>query len=180
MHGRGNSVDAAQGISVSEETFRYYEVRRTIETSGGLEDVWRVLCKIGGRNGWYYADGLWDVREGLDFFFGTTYGYTGKKVRGELSVGDMIDFWHVTVADPGLKLLLVTDMELWGDASLEFEIAALDESRTRIIQTARFVPHGLHGVGYWMAMRPFHKFIFQGMIREIARRAARRKRARSL
>jgi hypothetical protein len=35
-------------------------------------------------------------------------------------------------------------------------------------QTARFLLHGLQGIAYWYALDPFHKKIYQGMLRAIA------------
>jgi hypothetical protein len=36
-----------------------------------------------------------------------------------------------------------------------------------LTQTARFKPRGLAGLLYWIAVLPFHRFVFRGMLRGI-------------
>jgi len=54
-------------------------------------------------------------------------------------------------------------MNLPGEAWLEFQI---DE--TTIYQIVVFRPKGLFGRLYWYAMKPFHYFIFEKMVRGLA------------
>ena len=41
--------------------------------------------------------------------------------------------------------------------------------RSRLIQTTRFLPRGLRGIGYWYAVLPLHGFVFGRMLRGICR-----------
>jgi len=62
------------------------------------------------------------------------------------------------------RLLLYAEMKLPGEAWLEFKI---DENNI-LTQTATFRPLGLWGRIYWYAVLPFHGFIFNGMLKNIA------------
>ena len=125
-----------------------------------LQKVW----SIGGRNGWYYANWLWEVRGFLDKLSGGVGMRRGRKSQTELSPGESLDFWRVLLADKKEKrLLLFAEMKLPGEAWLEFKIA-----NNQLTQTATFRPLGLWGRLYWYCMLPFHGFIFKGMIRKIS------------
>ena len=62
-------------------------------------------------------------------------------------------------------------MRLPGEAELEFEILPLDDRRARVTATAYWHPAGALGLIYWYSLEPAHRVIFDGMTREIARRA---------
>jgi len=40
-----------------------------------------------------------------------------------------------------------------------------------LIQTAYFAPRGLGGFLYWYLLTPFHAYVFQGLIKTIAKKA---------
>ena len=125
-----------------------------------LHKIW----SIGGRNGWYYANWLWEVRGFLDKLSGGVGMRRGRKSQTEISPGESLDFWRVLLADKKEKrLLLFAEMKLPGEAWLEFKIA-----NNQLTQTATFRPLGLWGRLYWYCMLPFHGFIFKGMIRKIS------------
>jgi hypothetical protein len=62
-------------------------------------------------------------------------------------------------------------MKLPGRAWLEFKVEP-DGKGARIRQTAVFDPIGLLGLIYWYGVYPLHAWVFAGMLRGIARRAA--------
>jgi hypothetical protein len=68
-------------------------------------------------------------------------------------------------------------MRLPGRAWLEFEVSP-EGSGSTIRQTAMFDPVGLFGLLYWYALYPLHELVFAGMLRNVARAAARRSPAR--
>jgi len=133
-----------------------------------VNDVEKVLNKIwsiGGINGWYYADWLWEVRGFIDKLFGGVGLRRGRKNQNEISPGEALDFWRVLIADKKEKrLLLFAEMKLPGEAWLEFRI----DDQDILHQTATFRPLGLLGRLYWYSVLPLHGFIFRGMIRNIA------------
>jgi uncharacterized protein YbjT (DUF2867 family) len=126
-----------------------------------LEKIW----SIGGNNGWYYANWLWEIRGFIDKVFGGVGLRRGRRTSNDLNSGDSLDFWRVLLADKKDKrLLLYAEMKLPGEAWLEFRIK--DKILT---QTATFRPLGLWGRLYWYAVLPFHGIIFKGMIKNIAK-----------
>ena len=58
-------------------------------------------------------------------------------------------------------------MKLPGRAWLQFEVDP-NSAGSVIRQTAIFDPAGLAGLLYWHALYPAHRWIFAGMLREIA------------
>ncbi len=127
-----------------------------------LENIW----KIGGENGWYYANWLWKIRGLLDKLTGGVGLRRGRTHPDRIYAGDSLDFWRVLVADKKDKrLLLFAEMKLPGEAWLEFKI----DEQNILHQTATFRPRGLKGRLYWYSIVPFHFFIFGGMIRNIAK-----------
>jgi hypothetical protein len=61
-------------------------------------------------------------------------------------------------------------MKLPGRAWLEFEVLPT-ELGSEIRQTAIFDPRGLLGLLYWYGIYPLHRYIFAGMLRNLARAA---------
>jgi len=123
------------------------------------------IWTIGGRNGWYYANFLWEIRGFMDKLSGGVGMRRGRKSETDLSPGDSLDFWRVLLADKKEKrLLLYAEMKLPGEAWLEFKI-----ENNSLIQTATFRPLGLWGRLYWYCLLPVHIFIFKGMIKNIAK-----------
>lgn len=118
---------------------------------------------IGGKNGWYYADYLWNIRGWIDKLFGGVGLKRGRKNKEMISAGDSLDFWRVLYAIRDEKrLLLFAEMKLPGEAWLDFQI-----KDGKLIQEATFRPGGLLGRLYWYAVLPFHGYIFNGMIKKI-------------
>lgn len=129
------------------------------------EAVIRRIWSLGGSKGWYYGNWLWRLRGLLDKLWGGVGLRRGRTHPEELNPGDALDFWRVLYANKEKgRLILFAEMRLPGDAWLEFRI-----KDKRLIQTATFRPRGLMGRAYWFAVMPFHYFVFEGMLRRIAR-----------
>ena len=136
-----------------------------IKTEVVLDHIWR----IGGNQGWYYANWLWKIRGYMDKLVGGVGLRRGRRSPTELNTGDALDFWRVVLADrPKGRLLLFAEMKVPGEAWLEFKIVTRD-NRLYLNQTATFRPHGLWGRLYWYSVLPFHHFIFNGMIDGLTR-----------
>jgi len=130
-------------------------------SEASMQKIW----SIGGKNGWYYADWLWEIRGFIDKLLGGVGLRRGRKNQTEISAGEALDFWRVLIADKIEKrLLLFAEMKLPGEAWLEFRI----DNQNVLHQTATFRPLGLWGRLYWYSVLPLHGFIFRGMIRSIA------------
>lgn len=130
-----------------------------------LNKIW----SIGGKRGWYYATWLWKLRGLMDKMIGGTGLRRGRTNQNTIEPGDALDFWRVLVADrPNMRLLLYAEMKLPGEAWLEFRINQANNTYT-LYQTATFRPQGIKGRLYWHLSKPFHLFIFRGMLRKIAK-----------
>ena len=126
-----------------------------------LENIW----SIGGDKGWYYGNWMWRLRGSIDKLFGGVGLRRGRTNPAHLDNGDALDFWRVLLADKENKrLLLFAEMRVPGEAWLEFRI---DDDNV-LHQIATFRPRGIFGRLYWYSMLPFHFFIFNGMIKNIA------------
>ncbi|CAB4896856.1 unannotated protein [freshwater metagenome] len=135
-------------------------------------ELFQVVCSIGGRQGWYAGDPLWSLRGLLDSLIGGVGMRRGRLHPHQLSVGDPLDFWRVESLVPDSLLRLRAEMRLPGDAWLQWQIEP-DGAGATITQTARFHPRGLLGRLYWIAVAPFHRFIFPGLLGGIAADAER-------
>jgi uncharacterized protein YbjT (DUF2867 family) len=134
--------------------------KKITDADATLKNIWAV----GGKNGWYYGNWLWNFRGFIDKLFGGVGLRRGRKSNTEITPGEAIDFWRVLLASKEEKrLLLFAEMKLPGEAWLEFTII-----NDVLYQTATFRPLGLWGRLYWYSMLPFHAFIFKGMLRNIA------------
>lgn len=135
--------------------------RKVLDVPTCLNKIW----SIGGSNGWYYGNVLWEIRGIIDQLFGGVGMRRGRKSLTEIHNGDALDFWRVLLADKKEKrLLLYAEMKLPGEAWLEFKI----DENDMLIQTATFRPLGVLGRLYWYAVLPFHGLIFGGMIKKLA------------
>lgn len=133
--------------------------------------VWAHVARIGGENGYYYLDWLWRTRELMDAAIGGGGLARGRSHPTEVRVGDHVDTWEVIGVEPGKRLTLRFGMKAPGAGSLEFEVQPLAPTRTRLTATAFWRPEGLAGLAYWWAFVPAHLILFDGMTREIMRRA---------
>jgi uncharacterized protein YbjT (DUF2867 family) len=132
------------------------------------DEVWQPLARIGGATGWYYGDTLWAIRGWADRLLGGSGLRRGRRHPSELRPGDALDFFRVLEIEPEQRLLLVAEMKMPGEATLEFRLSPQPDGVTELTQTARFLPRGLLGILYWYLLDPFHKNIYPGMLRGIA------------
>lgn len=149
----------------------YYAKRASgvAETPASADAVWRVLCSIGGRTGYFYMAALWWLREALDWLVGGPGFVRGRRHPSELRLGDAVDYWTVVGLEPGRRLTLNFGLKAPGAGVLEFELQGLPGGGTRLVETAYWHPRGVWGLLYWYALAPAHLFIFRGMTRAIAR-----------
>ena len=157
----------SRGISnlIEVPTYGCFIDQRTEEVPNEQATLNRIWS-IGGDQGWYYGNWLWEIRGFLDKLVGGVGLRRGRKNPTEISAGDSLDFWRVLFADKQeKKLLLYAEMKLPGEAWLEFRI-----EENKLKQTATFRPLGVWGRLYWYAVLPFHGFIFQGMVDKLTRK----------
>lgn len=169
---KDSMISSSLGLTLSDfievpnfGCYKNTKTRKIADEDKVLKNIWT----IGGEKGYYYANWLWNIRGWFDMLFGGVGLRRGRKLPEEISTGDALDFWRVLYASREKKrLLLFAEMKLPGEAWLEFKI---DENNV-LHQTATFRPRGIWGRLYWIATSPFHFFIFDGMIKNIATQEA--------
>lgn len=148
---------------------------RTVEIEADPASVYAAVCRIGGGNGWYAGDILWQLRGWLDTLVGGPGLRRGRRNPETVEFGETLDFWRVVGIDRDRSLSLRAEMKLPGEAQLDFQIEPLAETSarplSRLVMTARFRPRGLLGLLYWYIVVPLHELVFGGMLRGIRKTA---------
>ncbi|WP_167615105.1 SDR family oxidoreductase [Maribellus sediminis] len=172
---RDSIISSSLGLTLSDfievPNFGCYKDIKKVEITD-VNKVMHNIWTIGGDKGYYFANWLWKIRGLFDMLFGGVGLRRGRKLPDDIKPGESLDFWRVLYASREKKrLLLFAEMKLPGEAWLEFKI---DENNV-LHQTATFRPRGIWGRLYWILTSPFHYFIFNGMIRNIANTGKDRK-----
>ncbi len=128
--------------------------------------VYQSFIGIGGDNGWFDFDFLWELRGIIDKLIGGVGLKRGRRSQCDLRISDCLDFWKVVDLKKDERLLLYAQMKLPGEAWLEFKI-----KDNKLIQSAYFYPKGVFGRLYWYALVPLHYFVFNNMIKSIIKKA---------
>jgi len=150
--------DPSSAVLIDRQSLRLGDIPK--------ERVYRTFCSIGGKEGWFGYDWLWEIRGWLDKMIGGAGLNRGRRDSHHLRIGESVDFWRVEDLSENERLLLYAQMKVPGKAWLEFKIKG-DE----LIQTAYFYPRGLLGRLYWYTLTPIHYLVFGNMIRSILTKA---------
>ena len=153
-----------------------YTDLREVRSDLSPEQVWQSLERIGGDNGWFAAQFLWQIRGTIDRLVGGVGLRRGRRDPRTLLIGDAVDFWRVEERIEPRLLRLRAEMRMPGLAWLEFVLEPTEDGGTLVQQRATFVPHGLMGHAYWWSVAPFHGLVFPGMARNVAAGRGKRRR----
>jgi uncharacterized protein YbjT (DUF2867 family) len=145
---------------------KYY----ALETRKEADALFKSVCQIGGKKGWFHTNFLWRMRGLLDRLLLGIGTARGRRSHAHLQINDVIDFWRVEDLIPNQKLLLRAEMKLPGKAWLEFAIEDRGASRRLSVQ-ALYYTRTLLGRINWYFFLPFHVFIFRDLIRGIEARS---------
>lgn len=156
----------AETYSVSEQRGLIRE-RRSVYVNTSPKNVYRSFTSLGGDKGWLVWSWVWRVRGTIDRLIGGPGLRRGRRHPEELLRGEALDFWRVEEVRQSRLLRLRAEMKVPGKAWLEWRAIPEGEG-TRLLQSAMFAPTGLWGILYWRALYPFHKLIFNDMIKAIA------------
>ncbi|KFK97792.1 MULTISPECIES: DUF2867 domain-containing protein [unclassified Serratia (in: enterobacteria)] len=138
-------------------------------TQASSDALWHVVQQLGGKEGYFYANILWQIRARMDDMAGNGIVY-GRPARETLQVGDLVDGWKVITMKPLRQLALMFGMKAPGLGRLTFSIKDLGDRRQLDVR-AWWHPAGFSGLLYWFVMMPAHLFIFRGMAKRIAKLA---------
>jgi uncharacterized protein YbjT (DUF2867 family) len=164
--------DTADGVweknNSNEISQALYMDRKEMDISNiQASKVYQSFTSIGGENGWFAFDFLWELRGFIDKMIGGVGLKRGRRSQCDLRISDCLDFWKVVDLKENERLLLYAQMKLPGEAWLEFKI-----KDNKLIQSAYFYPKGVFGRLYWYSLVPLHYFIFNNMIKSIIKKAS--------
>ena len=150
-----------------------YTDDREVTVTATPENTFAVVEGIGGDNGYFAGNWLWELRGAADRVVGGVGLRRGRRDPNHARVGDALDFWRVEENIPPRLLRLRAEMKLPGLAWLEWHVDPAG-SGSVLRQKATFYPRGLAGHAYWWAVAPFHAFVFGAMVRRMAAAAETR------
>jgi len=138
----------------------------SIDTNKDADQMFKAICQIGGKQGWFNSNWMWRIRGVIDKVLSGVGTSRGRKSTSDLRTNDVIDFWRVEKITPGKRLLLRAEMKVPGKAWLEFLI---QENKLSII--AYYDTKTFFGKIYWYLFLPFHHSIFMGLLKQIEKRS---------
>jgi uncharacterized protein YbjT (DUF2867 family) len=156
---KNNSNEISEALYIDRQEFDISSIEH--------KKVYQTFTSIGGENGWFDFDFLWEIRGFIDKMIGGVGLKRGRRSQCDLRISDCLDFWKVVDLKENERLLLYAQMKLPGEAWLEFKI-----KDNKLIQSAYFYPKGLFGRLYWYTMLPLHYFVFRNMIKSIIKKAS--------
>lgn len=147
-----------------------YTANHSLQTPKPASALFRSFCQIGGTEGWFHSNWMWRLRGALDSVLMGVGIARGRRSAQTLRINDVIDFWRVEDIVPDKRLLLRAEMKVPGRAWLEFRIRQ-EGSSNRLSVIASYDTRSLPGHIYWYMVLPFHRYIFDNLIRQIERRS---------
>jgi uncharacterized protein YbjT (DUF2867 family) len=147
-----------------------YRASYSVSSRASSVALFRSVCRVGGKTGWFNSNLLWRLRGGFDRMLFGVGSDRGRRSELELELNDVVDFWRVEAITRNTRVLLRAEMKLPGKAWLEFTIGNTNGLR-RLRVTAYFVTRSIFGKLYWYFFYPFHHFIFQDLVRQIEKRS---------
>jgi uncharacterized protein YbjT (DUF2867 family) len=139
-------------------------------TAKNKSDLFRSICMIGGKEGWFDSNWMWKLRGMVDRIMLGVGSSRGRRSQSSLRINDVIDFWRVEDMVEDTMLLLRAEMKLPGKAWLQFTI---DSRKDRNILSVKafYQTSTMLGKMYWYLFLPFHHFIFSDLIYQIEKRS---------
>ena len=147
-----------------------YKVNYSLLTEKRPSALFRSICMVGGKEGWFQNNWMWRLRGKVDRILLGVGAARGRKSFSSLAINDVIDFWRVEDLQTDRKLLLRAEMKLPGMAWLEFTIKT-QGTRNVLMATAYYHTSSIFGRLYWYIFLPFHSIIFKNLIEQIDKRS---------
>ncbi len=131
------------------------------------EELWNPIVRIGGPQGWYYANWLWRIYGGFDELIGGVGIRRGRVDCDNLCPGDAVDCWNTIAVIPQRYLKLKVETRIPARSTLEFIIRKIDDEHSEFRQIITYIPNGLMGITYWKITLPIHLHIWKNMCQKI-------------
>jgi len=136
-------TDTYDTYNEKQKTFRYkFEDSRQIDLPMPVGQAFEPINQIGGSNGWYYANFLWEIRGWIDSAFGGVGMRRSRTTRNKFLIGDTLDWWRISEAREGEMVEFKAEMKLSGEATLRFEVQKRGITTT-VSQFARFLTNSI-------------------------------------
>ena len=147
-----------------------YSARYSLDTEKDISKLFRSICRIGGKEGWFHQNWMWRLRGTMDRVLWGVGSARGRRQSEGLEENDVIDFWRVENLQRGRRLLLRSELRMPGKAWLEFTIEPAGQLH-RLSITAHYYTKRVLGKFYWYIFLPFHNNIFKGLLKQIEERS---------
>lgn len=134
-----------------------------------LEQAFTPIRRIGGKNGYYFANWIWRLRGLLDLMVGGVGFRRGRRDPENLNSGDVIDFWRVLNYEPNKQLKLLAEMKTPGRSVLEFTVVPHRDG-VEVTQKATFDPIGVFGIIYWYFLYLPHCYLFKRSFKKMVKK----------
>lgn len=145
---------------------------RQIHLNASPEAIYLAFTRLGGKHGWLYLNGLWQLRGMLDQMIGGP-GMRGRSDHEQLKEGATIDFYRVEAVEPDHMIRLRTELNTPGVGWMEWRASPRPGKTTLFSQIAFFAPKGMLGFLYWYLLFFIHRLIFAGLFRKLIQRASK-------
>ena len=157
---------------------------RRLEVEASAAAVYGCLTRMGGKDGWPYANWLWRLRGWLDRLFAFMAGTqrstaardmkmlaeAGGSADQGMAVGARVDYYRVEALERDAMIRLHSELRAPGEGWMEWRIEPNGKTVT-LTQTGFFAPRGLPGFAYWFLLGPVHRLVFAGLMRAIKQRS---------
>lgn len=134
-----------------------------------IEQAFAPIRKIGGKNGYYFANWIWKLRGMIDVAFGGVGFRRGRRDPEHLNSGDVIDFWRVINYQPNKQLKLLAEMITPGRSVLEYTVAPHKDG-VEVTQKVTFDPIGVVGIIYWNVLYLPHCYLFKKSFKKMIKK----------
>ena len=141
----------------------------SLKTGKRASALFKSICSIGGREGWFHHNWMWRIRGMIDKLLLGVGTSRGRRSQTDLKINDVIDFWRIEDLKQNKRLLLRAEMKLPGKAWLDFIITEIG-TKNMLSVTPYFHTHSFVGKLYWYVLVPFHHFIFHDLIKHIEKK----------
>ncbi len=147
-----------------------YTTMYSLKTTKKASALFRSICRVGGKEGWFSNNWMWYLRGLIDRISLGVGISRGRRSQSSLNVNDVIGFWRVEDIRPNERLLLRAEMKLPGRAWLEFTIREVEGLRELSV-IPFYDTNTIFGKIYWYVFMPFHEIIFNDLIKQIEKRS---------